>query len=338
MTIYTFDLCCSYRSNRSKPAEDCVGELLRTGLSAQISSNVLALGNGAQGSLLDSVSDVEQVHVSGLSAAALSMSRIAHRSIIREDKRRAVGLARPLPSMSGAEPWTASKMEASLPMLPDGVKPRPPMRPADKSERMSPYLTLVWTQLSTLRDSQVRHDHDSLGERCWVGGDPQANSVEEVLGVLDVRVLLGDFSTGVEEHTVGHLPENQMCVSRSRAWPHSHDRGLVDGGDLSSAVLLGVVEGVSCYSLGSLVGNKLDGLHNTIDDLDISVNSKWRWSEGNSPRAQYQSTLPRCFLGSGPGQVSHCFSSFCCLIKVRRRALRESRGFREKPSPSSACR
>lgn len=60
---------------------------------------------------------------------------------MREERRRAVGLARPLPAMSGAEPWTASKMDASLPMLPEGVRPRPPMRPADKSERMSPYLT-----------------------------------------------------------------------------------------------------------------------------------------------------------------------------------------------------
>lgn len=59
------------------------------------------------------------------------------------------------PSMSGAEPCTASNMEASYeasqilpshehcgsltrPMFPDGVKPRPPMRPAHMSERISP--------------------------------------------------------------------------------------------------------------------------------------------------------------------------------------------------------
>jgi hypothetical protein len=64
---------------------------------------------------------------------------LTYLSIIREERRRAVGLARPLPAISGALPWTASKMEASFPMFPDGVRPRPPMRPAERSDRISPY-------------------------------------------------------------------------------------------------------------------------------------------------------------------------------------------------------
>jgi hypothetical protein len=34
---------------------------------------------------------------------------------------------------------TDSKMDAFSPMLPEGVRPSPPMRPAHMSERMSPY-------------------------------------------------------------------------------------------------------------------------------------------------------------------------------------------------------
>jgi len=50
------------------------------------------------------------------------------RSIMTELRRRAVGLAFPWPAISGAEPWTASNIEASSPIFPEGVKPRPPIR------------------------------------------------------------------------------------------------------------------------------------------------------------------------------------------------------------------
>ena len=41
----------------------------------------------------------------------------------------------------------------------------------------------------------------------------------------------------------------------------------MNSGDLSSAVLLSIVESVSGNSLGSLVRDKLDGLDNTLDNL-----------------------------------------------------------------------
>lgn len=92
--------------------EDSVGVLLGASLSSQISRNVFALGNCTQSRLFNLVRDLEQVHVTNLLAHAhitirqcRGMSRgVTHRSIIREERSKAVGLAKPLPSISGAEP------------------------------------------------------------------------------------------------------------------------------------------------------------------------------------------------------------------------------------------
>lgn len=51
----------------------------------------------------------------------------------------------------------------------------------------------------------------------------------------------------------------------------SHDWSLVDGGDLSSAVLGSVVESVSRNSLGSLVRDELDRLDDTLDNLYVNT-------------------------------------------------------------------
>mmetsp|Transcript_17616 Transcript_17616/g.30336 ORF Transcript_17616/g.30336 Transcript_17616/m.30336 type:complete len:288 (-) Transcript_17616:140-1003(-) len=61
------------------------------------------------------------------------------RSIITELSSSAVGFALFCPAMSGAVPCTASKTAAFSPMLPLGVRPSPPMRPAARSLMMSPY-------------------------------------------------------------------------------------------------------------------------------------------------------------------------------------------------------
>lgn len=88
---------------------------------------------------------------------------------------------------------------------------------------------------------QVGHDHDTVSKGGGVLGDAQADTVKDVLGVLDVRVLLGDLSASIQEHAVRHL----------------HDTSLVHGGDLWSSVLRCVVEGVSRDPLRRLVGDEL---------------------------------------------------------------------------------
>ena len=48
-----------------------------------------------------------------------------------------------LPAYLGAEPWTASKIATSLPMLALGANPSPPMSALVRSDRMSPFMFVV---------------------------------------------------------------------------------------------------------------------------------------------------------------------------------------------------
>jgi hypothetical protein len=118
------------------------------------------------------------------SMLAASLFRLMCRSIIMELRRSAVGLASCLPSISGAEPWTASKMEHLSPMFPDGVRPRPPIRPA--------------------------HDEHLVVVGRGVGDHLQAGVVEQLGVELNVGEVLGHLARGAEEEAVGHLHDGGL--------------------------------------------------------------------------------------------------------------------------------
>lgn len=69
-------------------------------------------------------------------------------SIMAPDQTWPMGLAMPLPAMSGALPWTGSKRLGKVPsglMLAEGATPMVPVQAGPRSERMSPNRLLATT-------------------------------------------------------------------------------------------------------------------------------------------------------------------------------------------------
>jgi hypothetical protein len=97
---------------------------------------------------------------------------------------------------------------------------------------------------------QVGHDEDLVVVGGRVGGNLQAGVVQQLSVELDIREVLGDLTGSVQEQTVGHL----------------HDGGLVHDTDLLLVDGAGVLEGEAQNPLGSLTGDELDALNDTVDD------------------------------------------------------------------------
>jgi hypothetical protein len=73
-----------------------------------------------------------------------------------------MGLAMPLPAMSGAEPCTGSNKDGQAPvglMLPDGATPMEPVQAGPRSERMSPkrFLHVSYTFNAVLSGAVADH-------------------------------------------------------------------------------------------------------------------------------------------------------------------------------------
>jgi len=155
------------------------------------------------------------------------------------DWRRAVGLALSWPAMSGAEPWTASKMAHSAPRFAPGTRPRPP------TEGRAEVGEDVAVEVFGEDDVVLVGVEDEL----------HAGVVDDVLDVGDVGELRGDFLTAAEEEAVGEL----------------HDVGLVDGVDLLAAVFLGVIEGCLGDARGAFAGDDFEGLRDVGIDHDLEA-------------------------------------------------------------------
>lgn len=100
---------------------------------------------------------------------------------------------------------------------------------------------------------KVRHDHDVelLRSRNGLHGGVIDNHVVDLEG----RVVLGDLVEGAAEKTIGKL----------------HDVGLVDAGNLGSAVGESEREGELGDTLGLGAGDDLEGLDDTIDALVLET-------------------------------------------------------------------
>jgi hypothetical protein len=104
-------------------------------------------------------------------------------------------------------------------MLPEGVRPRPPMRPAERSERMSPYRLGMTMTVSAKGAGSVAicgcQRHSSMAKE-WaieiLAAHPEADSVEQVLIVRDVRVVLSNCTASSQKHAIGHLPTRHQSA------------------------------------------------------------------------------------------------------------------------------
>lgn len=94
---------------------------------------------------------------------------------------------------------------------------------------------------------QVWHDHNHIGVVRWVRSQSQRGVVQQLVGQLNVWVLLTDLLGGLDEQTIGQL----------------HDGGLVDNNNVRLVDALGVLEGVSDDLLRSRLGDQLDRLDHT---------------------------------------------------------------------------
>ena len=168
-------------------------------------------------------------------------------NIISEDSRSAVGLARPLPtrkqkvnSASASslhltyrqyraltrellQKWThpgtlfrvrklycRQNRALALPMLPEGVSPNPPIKPAHMSERISPY-RLGMTITRSPKDFGFCVIFPvgvsvEVKKRTKHAIHLEADPIKEILVICYFRKFFRNFAARGQEHPIGHFP------------------------------------------------------------------------------------------------------------------------------------
>ena len=136
-----------------------------------------------------------------------------------------IGLAMPLPAMSGALPCTGSNIEGKARsglMLPPGAMAIVPVVAGPRSERMSPN----------------RLEPTITSNQCGIAHEVRGQDVDVELVGLDVRVLLGDRREALVP--IGHGDRDAVRLG--------------GGDDLAALARHGEIEGVAHDALAALLG------------------------------------------------------------------------------------
>lgn len=124
---------------------------------------------------------------------------------------------------------------------------------------------------------QVRHHHNTVRIRPRIRYYLEAYSIQEIFIICDIGKFFWNFSACRQEHAIRHFPSKQDKfdgrISNLRS--NLHDVGLMHRGNPLSSTWLGVMECISSNTLRGIPCNELDGLYDTIDDLDMISEPAW---------------------------------------------------------------